>query len=103
MEFKDGVATFTLKHKEIKTATGLPVGITYTVRESDNEGYTVKSENESGIISEEHISVKFNNILSSPFDSPESGDNSNILLWTSALLLSSIAIIICIILKYKNK
>ncbi|MCC8052050.1 MAG: Cna B-type domain-containing protein, partial [Clostridiales bacterium] len=37
MTFKDGVATFTLKHGESKTATGIPAGTTYTVTE---ESYT---------------------------------------------------------------
>ena len=35
MEFTGGVATFTLKHGESATATGLPAGITYTVTEDD--------------------------------------------------------------------
>lgn len=41
--FKDGVASFTLKHKENKVINGLPAGIKYTVTESDNAGYTVTS------------------------------------------------------------
>ena len=42
MTFTNGVATFTLKHGESKTATGLPAGITYTVTETDanTDGYT---------------------------------------------------------------
>ena len=48
IEFKDGIATFTLKHNQTKTAIGLPIGITYTVTESDNEGYTFKALNSSG-------------------------------------------------------
>ena len=35
MTFENGVAEFTLKHSESKTATGLPVGITYTVTEAE--------------------------------------------------------------------
>lgn len=41
MTFESGVATFTLKHGENKTATNLPAGISYAVVESDNSGYTV--------------------------------------------------------------
>ncbi len=41
MTFENGVATFTLKHGESKTASGLPTGVTYTVSERDNRGYTV--------------------------------------------------------------
>ena len=33
MDFTDGVATFTLKHGQSATATGLPAGIGYTVEE----------------------------------------------------------------------
>lgn len=41
MSFKDGVATFTLKHGEQKAATGLPAGIYYTVTETEagEDGY----------------------------------------------------------------
>lgn len=40
VEFINGKATFTLKHNEKKTMTGIPAGMTYTVTESDNAGYT---------------------------------------------------------------
>ena len=39
MSFKDGVATFTLKHGEQKAATGLPAGISYTVTEDKADDY----------------------------------------------------------------
>ena len=41
MSFKDGVATFTLKHNQTMTATGLPAGISYTVTEAEanKDGY----------------------------------------------------------------
>lgn len=112
MEFKNGIATFTLKHNESKTATGLPVGISYTVTESDNEGYTVEAQNASGsIIENETISASFtntkdseqlNNILPPSFESPDSGDNSSTLLWLSILILSSIAIIVSFIIGRKK-
>ncbi len=41
MAFENGIATFTLKDGENKTAFSLPAGINYTVEESDNQGYTV--------------------------------------------------------------
>ena len=50
MTFTDGVAQFTLKHNQSKTATGLPAGIRYTVTESGNAGYTVTSTGETGSI-----------------------------------------------------
>lgn len=50
MTFHDGVAVFTLKHGESKTASSLPAGIRYTVTESDNSGYTVTAAGEAGTI-----------------------------------------------------
>lgn len=54
MEFKDGVASFTLSDGESKTATDLPSGISYTVEEDDysNEGYSTSKTGDSGKISE---------------------------------------------------
>lgn len=45
MTFTNGVATFTLKHGESKTAANLPAGITYTVAEDDysGDGYVRRS------------------------------------------------------------
>ena len=40
MEFVNGVAEFTLKDGQSKTASDLPAGILYTVKEEDNSGYT---------------------------------------------------------------
>ena len=69
MRFIDGVATFTLKHGESKTAVGLPEGIGYTVTESGNDGYTVVSEGETGIINAD-VPAKaiFNNRKNGPSD-----------------------------------
>ena len=54
MEFKDGVASFTLSDGESKTAINLPSGISYTVEEDDysNEGYSTSKTGDSGKISE---------------------------------------------------
>ncbi|WP_158099075.1 Cna B-type domain-containing protein [Flavonifractor sp. An100] len=50
MTFTNGVADFTLKHNESKTATGLPAGITYTVAEAEanQDGYTTTASGASG-------------------------------------------------------
>ena len=62
LEFTDGTVTFTLKHNESKTVLGLPVGITYTVTETDNEGYTVTSTGETGtIVADATADVRFIN------------------------------------------
>lgn len=50
MEFGSGVAEFTLKDGESKTAYGLPDGVTYTVTESGNEGFVVTKEGDAGTI-----------------------------------------------------
>ena len=50
MEFENGVATFKLKDGETKKATGLPVGVTYSVEEEANALFKTTSTNESGTI-----------------------------------------------------
>ena len=52
MTFENGVATFTLKHGESITASGLPAGLTYSVEETDaNEnGYTTSNSGNTGTI-----------------------------------------------------
>ena len=50
MEFKDGIALFQLRHNESKTARSLPVGIRYTVEETNSAGHTVTSTGETGVI-----------------------------------------------------
>lgn len=45
--FEDGKYTFTLKHGDVKTITGIPAGFDYTVTESDNNGYTVTVNGEN--------------------------------------------------------
>ncbi len=70
MEFKNGVATFTLKDGESKTTTGLPAGTGYTVSESDNSGYTVTVNNTDeavatgAIVAGETVIAAFNNYKS---------------------------------------
>ena len=62
MTFENGVAIFKLKHGESKTATGLPAGITYSVVESDNDGYTVTATGAEGKIENDKTAeVKFIN------------------------------------------
>lgn len=66
MTFTNGVAEFTLKHGETKTATGLPVGITYTVEETDSQGYTVSysySDNAKKIVADATAQVEVTNEL----------------------------------------
>ena len=69
MSFKDGVATFTLKHGEQKTATGLPAGISYTVTEdkANQDGYITQATDASGRIpAEGTATAAFTNMKSIP-------------------------------------
>lgn len=69
MSFKDGVATFTLKHGEQKTATGLPAGIDYFVSEAEasRDGYTTRATDASGRIpAEGTATAAFTNMKSIP-------------------------------------
>lgn len=54
MTFTNGVASFTLKHGESKTASKLPVGITYEVteKEANQDGYITDTNGDSGTIAE---------------------------------------------------
>ena len=62
MTFSSGVATFTLKHGESMTAKGLPAGATYTVTESNNDGYTVTKTGDTGSIkAKETVQASFTN------------------------------------------
>ncbi|MBR5225806.1 MAG: hypothetical protein IKV90_09125, partial [Clostridia bacterium] len=61
MTFNAGVATFTLKHGETKTAKDLPHGATYTVTEV-SDGYTSSATNATGTISDgKTITATFTN------------------------------------------
>ena len=53
MQFTNGVSTFTLKHGQNKTATGLPTGVSYIVEETGNDGYTVTMTNAEGRIQQD--------------------------------------------------
>lgn len=69
MSFTDGVATFTLKHGEQKTATGLPAGIDYFVSEAEasRDGYTTQATDASGRIpAEGTATAAFTNMKSIP-------------------------------------
>ena len=53
MEFKDGVANFTLKDGESKSATGLPTEMGYKVTEEAADGFTTEKTGDTGTISKE--------------------------------------------------
>ena len=59
--FTDGVATFTLKHGQSVSITGLPAGVGYTVEETPVENFETTSEGESGTISTTASAAAFTN------------------------------------------
>ena len=64
MTFTKGVATFTLKHGETKTALDLPAGLQYAVveEEANKDGYTTTSSADSGTINAGYkATAAFNN------------------------------------------
>lgn len=83
MTFKDGVAAFTLKHRESKTANGLPAGIKYTVVENDYAEYTVTKSGDVGtIMGGSTATAAFTNTqkvtpTAPPVDTPNPADTPN--------------------------
>lgn len=59
MTFTNGVATFTLKHNESKTASNLPEGIGYEVTETeaDQNGYTTTATGDKGTIAKDRTAT----------------------------------------------
>lgn len=93
MTFNDGVAVFTLKHGESKTASALPAGVRYSVTESDNIGYTVTAVGNVGTIQAgKTASAAFLNYRGSFFgdgsSGPHTGDTANLALWLTLMTIS---------------
>ena len=117
MDFTDGVATFTLKHGQRATATGLPAGIGYTAEETEanQDGYETTSTADKGTVPENgNVEIKFINHKevtsekpSTPdktdtLDSPKTGDRANIELYISLCAMSGLLIAILTVLKKKK-
>ena len=110
MTFEKGIATFTLKADESKTASNLPAGVGYTVEEKQNAGYTVTVNGTAGAKTAGTIAANitateaFNNhkdgeetptpdpkpepTPDTPDDVPQTGDTSNISLWIALACFS---------------
>lgn len=96
LTFTNGVAEFTLKHGESKTAIGLPAGVTYTVTETEanKDGYVTTAMDAVGVIVKDktaevtftntkHISAPDPTDPNNPDDakSSQTGDTGNLRLW----------------------
>ena len=99
MTFKKGVATFTLKHNESKTAKKLPAGIEYTVTESRYSGYKVTKTGSTG-------TIKGNATRTAAFTNtrnnfgygviPKTGDTNSILPWILLILAAAAVMVITV-------
>lgn len=117
MTFTDGVAAFTLKHGERKTASALPAGIAYTVTEAEanQDGYTTTSDNASGnIVKDDTVTAAFTNtkvgadvtdVPSNPITPdhlPATGDTANLRLWISMMGLSLTGLVLSLVVEKKR-
>ena len=132
MTFNKGTAVITLKHGESSTATKLTADIRYTVTESDNEGYTVTANGDTGVIRDGKTAVAaFTNTKDSeapnqpgtpdtpvapnqpntpdvpsnpgtPDRAPKTGDTMNLALWLSLMGLSLAGLFGSLIVVKKN-
>lgn len=78
MYFEKGVAKFTLKDKESKTALDIPDGLTYKVVESNSKGYRIESTGEEGkIVVNKEAKAEFVNYKDLPEKPAESTTKPN--------------------------
>ena len=63
IEFVDGKVTIKLKHNDVMTITGIPVGTTFTVKETSDSGFTMDPEDGviTGTISSTTAKAEFTN------------------------------------------
>lgn len=93
--------TVQLKHGESITISGLPDGTTYSVTESGNEGYSVYANGDKGTIAaNENSTAAFTNTKSSV---PQTGDDSNLLLWFSLMCVSGLGILLSVLQGRKRR
>ncbi|MDD5904937.1 MAG: Cna B-type domain-containing protein, partial [Clostridium sp.] len=79
MTFEDGVAMFTLKHGEQKTASALPAGVRYTVTETEanQDGYTTTVTGKTGmVVASKTVAAAFTNTKNVGSDGEGSNDDN---------------------------
>lgn len=104
MTFVNGRAEFTLKHGERKTAEGLPAGVAYTVKEGDNEGYTVRKIGDTGEIQEGRTAyARFTNRKTNLDNQPRTGDDTKLELWAGLTVLCFLGAVVSLVVSKKRK
>ena len=67
IQFTGGEATFSLKHGESLTITGLPTDVEYTVTEAENDNFTTEKTGDTGTISNTLATAAFTNTRNQQF------------------------------------
>lgn len=100
MTFENGVATFTLRHGQSRTATGLPAGVGYQIAEKADSRFAVSAENGSGTVKDGALieALFTNTSLSKP---PQTGDGISVALL--AVLMAAAAAGIAGIVVYSRR
>lgn len=75
MEFKDGEASFTLKHGQSVTASGLPSELLFKVEETDAKDYTTTYEGAEGVIP---VNATARAAVTNTKNIPENGNNNEV-------------------------
>lgn len=104
MTFSNGVANFTLKHGESKTAIGLTAGVIYSVYEAEanQDGYATTNVGSRGTITANVESKAiFLNVKDQP-DVPQTGDNSHLVLWIVLMAAAALGMAVIIVRSRKG-
>lgn len=131
LEFENGIATFTLKHGQSVTATGLPAGTSYEIVEVDSKGYIVTSTDPRGSIPvNDTAESAFHGVKEKepeptettptvpettettptettpstpPTNSPSTGDTASVRLWQGLMILALIGLVVVFTALNKRK
>ncbi len=93
--------TVQLKHGRSITISGLPAGTTYSVTESGNDGYKVYSSGDKGMIAANATATAA--FTNAKIIVPQTGDDSNLLLWLGIAGVSGLGMVLTVILGKKRK
>lgn len=89
MTFAGGKATVQLKHGQKAVAKNIPVGVVFTVTETDFGAYTPETVEYKGTLGSQGMEAAFVNTLSIP-ELPSTGDDSSLMLWGAVLAIAGL-------------